>query len=102
MPKWTTDQNRFLFENALLGSKKLAKLMLKEFGVSRKPSAVRRQMYRIGLKDLKHPLEICPMCGKYAQVMTKNGLCRVCNYKKLIEQQYRYRESIEREFGNKK
>lgn len=85
MTKWSTLQERVLWENGHEGAEKCAAIIWNRYGIARSAEAVRRHAYRIGAPIIRY--EICPECGRKVKTLTREDVCRVCHQRMLADRQ---------------
>lgn len=92
MTKWSAEQDEFLREHGNEGAERCAALMRHRFGVARTPEAVRRHAYRAGIPIIRY--ELCQRCGKAVRQLGGDGLCRVCHYRRLADEQRAFNREV--------
>lgn len=92
MPRWSRQQDEYLWEHCNEGPEKVAAAMRRRFGVARSPEAVRRHAYRIGAPLVEY--EICPHCGGKYDHLGRDGVCYGCRQRELAEEQRRRNKAL--------
>lgn len=97
--RWTRDQEQILRDHGNHGPEYCRNLIYKRFGILRSVEATQRHASRIGAAMFQY--QSCPRCGRVVKRLNqKSGLCEVCNYERLFQEQleaeHRIRQAINR------
>lgn len=77
---WTTEEDRYLIENAGKVPRReiCRRLKRSRSAVYARVRDLKRQGHNIGLRVCKSAEEVCPSCGNASTLMGKDGICEPC------------------------
>lgn len=93
--RWTDEQDEVLYTYGSLGVAECRRILADEFGIDRSEEAIRRHAYRIGASVIEY--ETCIGCGLRVRSVNREGLCRACNLRRLVDTNREYNERLKRE-----